>query len=107
MDTTQMLVAAHRGICIISFQDITNVLGECYDAEGMILREEDLSSEFFDLRTGLAGELFQKFTTYNKKLAIVVPDLTKYGARFNELAHEHRSNALIRIAQSEAELHDW
>jgi len=29
--------------------------------EGIILREEDLAPEFFDLRSGLAGELLQKF----------------------------------------------
>jgi hypothetical protein len=107
MDTIQMIIAAEKGFSIASLRDITDAIGVCYDAEGMIFREEDLSPEFFDLRTGLAGELFQKFTNYGKKLAIVVADPMKYGVRFHELTNEHRSHAMIRIVRSETELHDW
>jgi len=37
----------------------------------MIVYESNLNKDFFDLRTGLAGEILQKFSNYNFKLAII------------------------------------
>lgn len=39
-----------------------------------------IAEEFFDLRTGLAGEILQKFTNYNVKVAIV-GDFSKYTSK--------------------------
>ena len=38
---------------------------------GAVLLERHLAPAFFDLRTGLAGEVLQKFSTYQLRLAIV------------------------------------
>ena len=40
-------------------------------ARKIILRREDIAPEFFDLSTGLAGEMVQKFVNYRVQLAIV------------------------------------
>lgn len=37
----------------------------------LIIHSGDLSPDFFDLRTGLAGEVLQKFSNYRMRLAIV------------------------------------
>jgi len=37
----------------------------------IILHKENINQDFFDLRTGLAGEILQKFTNYHVQLAIV------------------------------------
>ena len=37
----------------------------------MILNETNLRPEFFELRTGMAGEILQKFSQYSVKLAII------------------------------------
>jgi hypothetical protein len=37
----------------------------------MIVYEGNLNKDFFELRTGLAGEILQKFSNYNFKLAII------------------------------------
>ena len=42
-----------------------------YEARRIILYEMNLKPEFFELRTGMAGELLQKFSQYNVKLAII------------------------------------
>jgi hypothetical protein len=60
----RILVASDSGIFIRSLGDISDALGACLGAEGLILTEGDLAPAFFDLRSGLAGELFQKFTNY-------------------------------------------
>lgn len=37
----------------------------------MIIHQHQIPSGFFDLKTKIAGEILQKFSTYNQKLAIV------------------------------------
>jgi hypothetical protein len=37
----------------------------------VIIKKSNITEEFFDLRTRLAGEILQKYTNYNFKIAIV------------------------------------
>ena len=97
---SEIVIASDAGIAVRSFGDITDAIGACLGAAGLILTEGDLGPEFFDLRSGLAGELFQKFVNYKVALAIVLPDPTAYGERFSELAYEHRTHNLIRFFSS-------
>jgi len=43
----------------------------------IILDQQAISEDFFNLRTGMAGEILQKFINYHTKLAIV-GDFSKY-----------------------------
>ena len=104
---TEILVAADAGLAIGSPADVATAVGATFDKEGLILTEGDLSPAFFDLRTGLAGELFQKFTNYGLRLAIVLPDGEAYGERFSELVYEHRRHALIRFFLSTEAASAW
>jgi hypothetical protein len=68
------LVKVHStGVLVKELQDALDLMAECtaLDARGMILEQHQLIPEFFELRTGLAGEVLQKFSTYRMKLAIV------------------------------------
>jgi len=103
----RVVVASEAGLSIRSFGDISDALDACIESEGLILTEKDLSREFFDLRTGLAGELFQKFINYNVRVAIVLPDPDAYGERISELAREHTSHSLIRFVRSADEARTW
>ena len=38
---------------------------------GIILHEGNLTRDFFDLKSGVAGEILQKFSNYRTKLAII------------------------------------
>ncbi|CAN5901579.1 DUF4180 domain-containing protein [soil metagenome] len=40
-------------------------------ATGIVLYEKNLKPEFFDLKTGMAGEILQKYTNYRMRIAIV------------------------------------
>ena len=42
-----------------------------YACQKMIINKECLSEDFFELRTGLAGQIMQKFINYEMALAIV------------------------------------
>lgn len=58
---------------INTVQDATDLLGNAYHrgAEYIILQEKNLNPAFFDLKTGIAGEVLQKFSNYGIKLAII------------------------------------
>ena len=92
---------------IDSISDIPDALASGLESGGLILREQDLSPALFDLRTGVAGELFQKFTSYQVPLAIVVEDPAAHGARFDELAREHRSHPMVRIYPDHESASAW
>ena len=87
--------------------DIAAALGASIDAGGLILDESQLSAAFFDLRTGLAGEVLQKFTNYRARLAILVADDSAYGSRFGELIYEHRTHRSVRFFATEQLARQW
>jgi hypothetical protein len=101
------IVASEAGISVRSFRDIPDAVGACIGAAGLILTEEDLAPAFFDLKTGLAGELLQKLVNYRVRAAIVVADLEPYGERVRELAREHASHPVIRFVRSREEADAW
>ena len=103
----RILIASDSGIFIASFDDISDALGACIGAAGLILTENDVAREFFDLRSGLAGDFFQKFINYKLRVAIVLPDPEAYGERFGELAREHKSHNMIRFVRSKDEAKAW
>ncbi len=96
----RVVIASEINLHVRSIRDVSDAVGAVYGANGLLLTEGDLSPEFFDLRSGIAGELFQKFTNYQIHLALVVKNLEVYGIRFNELAFEHRNHKLIRFFEA-------
>ena len=106
-EPSKILVAAHSNIRLEAAQDIPDLIGACWGMDGLILQESDLASGFFELRTGLLGELFQKCTNYGLRLALVLPEPAGHGERFNELVHEHRAHRMIRFFASVIEAKAW
>jgi hypothetical protein len=101
------MVTGTPRVAVSSVGDIAGALKGSLSPEGLVLTEEDLGSEFYDLRTGLAGELFQKVVNYRGRLAIVIRDPRAYGDRFSELAYEHRRHALVRFFEDRAQALQW
>ena len=64
---------------INSTQDGLDLLGNLYyqEFDKIIIYEENITPDFFDLKNGIAGEILQKFSNYRVKLAII-GDFTKY-----------------------------
>jgi len=100
-------VSEPAGIRIDAASDIATALGASVENGGLVLDEKDLSADFFDLRTGFAGDVLQKFTNYRARLAIVVADASAYGSRFSELAYEHRTHKSVRFISSLAQARQW
>lgn len=69
-------------ILISEVQDVLDLMANCdyQGARNIIVRKEHITPHFFDLRTGIAGEVLQKFSTYRIKLGIV-GDFSKYESK--------------------------
>jgi hypothetical protein len=69
----QVLVCAPEGVLLSSESDATDLVGTALylGAECVAIPVERLDNAFFDLRTGLAGAVAQKFVNYRLRLAIV------------------------------------
>lgn len=54
-------------------QDMLDLIGDAVsnNCNRIIIMERNLHENFFRLHTGLAGEILQKFSNYNFKLAII------------------------------------
>ena len=69
-------------IIINETQDALDLMAECnyQESRKIIIHEKNIISDFFDLKTGIAGEILQKFSTYKVQLAIV-GDFSKYSSK--------------------------
>ncbi|ALJ04850.1 alpha/beta hydrolase [Pseudalgibacter alginicilyticus] len=66
-------------IIIKTTEDALDLMGNIYyqGYDKMILHQKNITPEFFDLKTKLAGDILQKFTQYNMALSII-GDFSKY-----------------------------
>ncbi|MEI6750257.1 MAG: DUF4180 domain-containing protein [Bacteroidota bacterium] len=84
-------------VLITKTQDALDIMAESNYRESwkIILYAKNILPAFFDLKTGIAGDILQKFSTYNVQLAIV-GDFSKYpGRSLKDFIFE--SNRLGRI----------
>ena len=76
-----------------------DLLGNLYyqQADAIILRMENITPEFFDLKNGMAVELLQKFSNYRVQLVIVgdFSGLTKQSIR--DFIHESNNGKLVNF----------
>lgn len=67
-------VVTGEGILLASVQDALDLMADIrsrFSCDRIILYKENISPDFFELRTGLAGEVLQKFTNYGVICGIV------------------------------------
>jgi hypothetical protein len=84
-------------VVINETQDAVDLLGESglHDCGRIIIYERNFNPDFFDLKTGFAGEILQKFSNYNVKLAIV-GDFSKYRSKsLKNFIYESNKGKLI------------
>ncbi|KAF1298594.1 cytoplasmic protein [Enterococcus sp. JM4C] len=67
----------------------------------IIIDEAMIAEEFFDLKTGLLGDAFQKFITYNLRLAII-GNFAKYNSQsLNDYILESNKGNSIFFVETE------
>jgi len=94
--TTAELTDENFVIC--QAQDILDIFGNLMfsGCDRPIIHEKSLHTDFFDLKTRLAGEILQKFSNYRVKLAIV-GHFTKYNSESLQdfITESNKSNTVF------------
>lgn len=69
-------------IVINKIEDGVDLVGNLYyqGFDKIIIHEKNITPDFFDLKSGIAGEILQKFSTYRIRLAIV-GDFSKFTSK--------------------------
>lgn len=86
-------------------EDGIDLLGNLYyqGFDRIIIYEKNITPEFFDLKTGIAGEILQKFSNYRVQLAIV-GDFSKYNSKsLNNFIYESNKGRLINFVSTLSE----
>ena len=78
------------------------------EANKIIVHEKNITPEFFDLKTGLAGEILQKFSNYKVQLAII-GDFSKYESKsLRDFIYEsNKSGRIIFVNSVEEARERW
>ena len=77
------------------------------EARALLFDRGALPAAFFDLSTGIAGELAQKLVNYGIRMAAVVPDLSAHSPRFREFARETNAGRQLRFFPTRQEAIAW
>ena len=72
-----------------------------------MLHAENLSADFYDLSSGLAGAILLKFVNYRLKVAVVLtPQLVGQG-KFHEMVIETNRGSDFRVFYERASAESW
>lgn len=81
-NNTQIAMILSNDIIMHSAEEAAELLMNCQyqGADSLIVHEHNLPAAFFELKTKLAGDILQKFSTYRGRLAII-GNFSKYGSQ--------------------------
>jgi hypothetical protein len=90
-------------------QDILELIAVCAENStyNVILYEGSFSPDFFDLKTKLAGDLFQKFANYHVRGAGIISLSKIKSERFKELIFECNRGDLFRFFEDKEAAERW
>jgi len=83
-------------------EDGLDLLGDIYyqGFDKIIIREKNITPIFFDLKTGIAGEILQKFSNFRVQLAII-GDFSKYKSKsLSDFIYESNKGRLVNFVSS-------
>lgn len=81
--SSKVAVIDSDGVVVGSAQDALDLMASIryeYDCRKIVLRQEHLTERFFELSSGIAGDILQKYVNYRVKLAIV-GEFDRYGSK--------------------------
>lgn len=70
------------------------------DANSMAVYAESLGEDFFDLKTGIAGEILQKFSNYRMRVAIIGDFSTSESRSLRDFIRESNRGGTVRFVDS-------
>ena len=90
-------------------QDTLDLIAACFENNTnlIMIHMDALADDFFKLRTGLAGNLLQKFMNYHIKAAVVITDDQKVKGKFKELLAESNKGNSFRVFDNREAAENW
>ena len=90
-------------------EDLVGLVESCIEqaGRGLLIEAHDLPPEFFDLKTGQAGELLQKLQNYRIRLALVLSAEQSSQGRFGEMVREANRGTQLRVFAERTEAGAW
>lgn len=97
------IAVVDKEIKLVSVQDALDIIASAQyqcNCSGIIVYKEIIDENFFDLKTGFAGEVLQKFSNYHLKLAIV-GDFSNYTSKsLKDFIYESNKGNLVYFKDS-------
>lgn len=89
--------------------DPTVIVTSCGEsgADSVLVGEDALPPDFFDLSSGLAGELLHRLSIYQVRMAAVVPDLSAHSSHFQAFVLEANQGDQFRFFSTRQEAINW
>lgn len=87
---------------INNYEDALQLIVDLYyqDFDRMIIHEKNITPAFFDLKTGIAGDVLQKFSNYKMRLAII-GEFPKYpGQAIKDFIYESNKGRQVNFLDS-------
>ena len=86
--------------------DLMATIMHLHDCNKIVINESVITKSFFDLKTGIAGEILQKFSNYQTELAIV-GDFSNYNSKsLRDLIFESNKGSQVLFLSNEQEAID-
>ena len=101
-------VEVQKGTPVNTEDDALNLAALCgeNDTNLLLFDIETLPEEFFNLKTGLAGAVLQKFSNYRIKAGCIIPgDMIK--GRFREMVIEANRSNQFRVFENRSDAENW
>ena len=105
IDSTGIIEIIADGIIINNLEDGTDLLGNVYyqGYEKIIICKNNITPDFFDLKTKLAGEILQKFSNYRVRL-VILGDFSKVESQsLQDFIRESNKGRLVNFLSSKDE----
>jgi len=93
-----------------SVDDASLVIEACFSVRvrAAVLYPANLTSAFFDLRSGEAGAILQKLRNYGIRVAVVCPPgSVSFSTRFGEMAEEETRGKHFGFVESRDAAREW
>jgi len=99
-----------EGELMRKIEDASLIIEACFSAgiRSALLYAPNMTARFFDLSSGEAGIILQKFRTYGIRVALVCPPgSVHFSSRFGELMAEENRLPYFRFFESVEAAREW
>ncbi len=105
VNDTKIAEVVSETVVINTIQDGLDLVGNLYfqGFDSILIYENNIAPAFFDLKTGIAGEILQKFSNYRVRLAIVGNFSENRSKSIKDFIYESNKLGQINFVETKSE----